>query len=24
DPDQISVTSQRTYANMYDARFAGR
>ena len=24
DPDQISVTSQRTYANMYDVRFAGR
>ncbi len=24
DPDQISVTSQRTAANMYDARFAGR
>ena len=24
DPDQISVTSQRTYANMYDSRFVRR
>jgi hypothetical protein len=24
DPDQVSVMSQRTQANMYDSRFVGR